>query len=162
MNKKKQEGVALLEVMLTVFVISFGFLGFSILQLKSIRGTNGAYVGSVAVNKANEMADRIRINANSAINGDYEFTDDGSTLESEDCSSAVCTPSQLASYDLSVWSVSLRNELPSGSSQIARDNLTGDFLVNIFWDSQRQGVTGKGCDPNNQDDLTCFRVNVRL
>ncbi len=162
MNKKKQEGVGLLEVILTVFVISFGFLGFSMLQLKSIRGTNGAYVGSVAVTKANEMADRIRINAKSAINGDYIFTDDGSTLEHKVCSSVVCTPAELASYDLHVWSVSLRNELPSGSSQIAKDSVTGDLVINVFWDGQRQGVIGRGCDPNEPDDMTCFRVSVRL
>ncbi len=72
-NKNKNRGISLIEVLVTVLILSFGMLGLAGLQAVSMRGNNTAYERTQATYIANEMIDRMRANRSGALNGDYEL-----------------------------------------------------------------------------------------
>ena len=59
-----QNGMALLEVMVAVVVLSLGLLGVAGMQLAGMRSNQVAYYRSVATMQAYDMADRIRAGMN--------------------------------------------------------------------------------------------------
>jgi type IV pilus assembly protein PilV len=101
-TRQRQQGVALLEVLIVFFVLSIGLLGMAALQLKSIQYTQSAYQRSQATVAANDMLDRIRLHGGEKFaDGDPELVDWVNTVNgtlptngvdpSQDCDSGICT-----------------------------------------------------------------------
>ena len=67
MGSKAQRGVSLLEVLITVLVLSVGLLGLAALQATGTKFNHGAYLRTQATALAYEMSDRMRTN----IDGDF-------------------------------------------------------------------------------------------
>lgn len=98
----RQQGVALLEVLIVFFVLSIGLLGMAALQLKSIQYSQSSYLRSQATVAANDMLDRLRLNGGVEFaSGDAELVEwvefinatlptDGTDPE-QDCAAGVCT-----------------------------------------------------------------------
>lgn len=85
-----QKGVSLIEVLVTVLVISVGFLGMVALQAKSLSTNNSAMSRSIATVSSYSILDAMRLDRTNALNGSYnqQITADdcpasGSTLRSE-------------------------------------------------------------------------------
>lgn len=62
MNRKNQTGVGMFEVLVALFVLAIGVLGFSALQLRAVDATIEANDKTLAMNVARDLAERIRIN----------------------------------------------------------------------------------------------------
>lgn len=62
MNKFNQQGVGLMEVLVAIFLLAIGVLGFSALQIRAINASQEAADRSIAMNIARDLAERIRIN----------------------------------------------------------------------------------------------------
>jgi len=75
----KETGFSLLEVLITILVLSIGLLGFAGLQAQSLRTNNSASQGSAATALANEIINRMRANRASAATpaGAYSETSAG-------------------------------------------------------------------------------------
>jgi len=58
-NKKAQQGFSLIEVMLSLFILSVGLLGFTRSQLMALRTSEQAYFINLADLKANELAEHV-------------------------------------------------------------------------------------------------------
>lgn len=75
-NIRRQQGVAMLEVLIVFFVLSIGLLGMAALQLKSIQYSQSSYMRSQATVAAHDILDRIRLNGGNEFNaGDDELDD---------------------------------------------------------------------------------------
>ncbi len=59
---KQQRGVAMLEVLITFFVLSIGLTGLAVLQTKAVAYNQGAYQHSQATIAAYSMLDSMRLN----------------------------------------------------------------------------------------------------
>ncbi|WP_206606719.1 type IV pilus modification protein PilV [Steroidobacter cummioxidans] len=57
-----QRGFTLVEILVTVVLISVGLLGVAALQLTTLRGNQDAYVRSQASVLAGDILDRMRVN----------------------------------------------------------------------------------------------------
>lgn len=62
MYRKSQTGVGMFEVLVALFVLAIGVLGFSALQLRAVDATIEANDKTLAMNVARDLAERIRIN----------------------------------------------------------------------------------------------------
>jgi len=113
-RKRTQAGTTLIEVLVSILVVSVGLLGLAGLFANSLKSTNEGYLYSQVVALTYDMADRIRANP-SAITA-YASTPPA-TL-SKDCLRKVCTPAELASYDLYTWKQQLDAVLPSPTPTI--------------------------------------------
>ncbi|MDD5297926.1 MAG: type IV pilus modification protein PilV [Rhodocyclaceae bacterium] len=121
---RKELGFSLLEAMISMFVIMFGVLGLSGLQMLAINNTEMARYQSLATMMASSMATSmqanvaywgtppptIMVNRSSISGGPPSFTGT--------CAGSVCSAPQMAYYDLSNWGMALSSNLPSGQATI--------------------------------------------
>jgi type IV pilus assembly protein PilV len=73
----KSSGFTLIEVLITVVILSIGLLGMAGIQIQGLRGTTSSTVRSQATILANDIAERIRMNVDGLnidgdpVNSDY-------------------------------------------------------------------------------------------
>ena len=110
-----QQGVSLLEVLISVLVLSVGLLGLGKLQLFSLKGSNDAHFHTVASFLAADLGDRMRTNPDGVALAGYEITN----IESIALCSATppklcigtsyCSATELATFDLYQISCGIKN-----------------------------------------------------
>jgi len=131
-------GFTLIEVLISMVILAVGLLGLAVLQGVALRDNRDAYFYSQASLLAYEMSDRIK--ANPAY---WAIQDDGSLNviplpnQGSGCSSSgsICTPAELAAFDMYYWEDSARKILPAPSNDqivsVVRDSCTGEFSADI-------------------------------
>ncbi|MDE1460533.1 type IV pilus modification protein PilV [Spartinivicinus poritis] len=111
----KQQGIGLIEVLITILVIAIGLLGLAGMQAQSMKSTYQSGQRSQAIWMAQELAERMRANPSAVSNQHYlnaintvraEITanpgsDKPCSTPSPACNASICNEEQLARYD--VW-----------------------------------------------------------
>ena len=125
-------GFTLVEVLVTMVILSVGLLGVAALHTASLRNNLDSALRSQASALASDIADRMRGNRSVALTGAYDIAI-GSTR-------TVVAGSPLADKDLNAWKTELARALPGGDGSIVR---TGDvFTITVQWGERlRQGET---------------------
>lgn len=115
-----QQGVGLIEVLVSLLILAAGLLGLAALQTHSLRFSHESYMRTQASILASDMIDRIRVNSNEALNSNsYNFALGAKATGSVTaCETAACSPSQLAAYDYSQWSTLLSAQLAGGVGSV--------------------------------------------
>ncbi len=103
-----QSGVTLVEVLVSLLVISVGLLSAASLQLLSKRSNYDAAQRTTAAHLAQDLLERMRANPTALIDYLPAGTLGGGTrgqAAAIDCraAGAVCTPAELAAFDLWQW-----------------------------------------------------------
>ena len=159
-DKHCQKGVTLVEAMIALLVISIGLLGIASLQITAMNQNASSLHHSQAVWYAYNMSDRIRANMSEFANYDGIDTSDGFT---QDCVTSACSNSEMIDSDAAEWEAMVSN-LPAGRGIVSNNvdgfsNIAG-LVVTVMWDDNGNGATGTGCDPDNSNDLVCYRVAI--
>ncbi len=101
-------GFTLIEVMITVLVLAIGLLGIVKLQVTAKKSTHQAWQRSLAVNLADNIIERIRINPSRAA--DYHTglgtaALGGGTISTapKSCATDTCSPDEVVAWDLWSW-----------------------------------------------------------
>jgi len=137
-----QAGFSMLEVLVTLVVLSTGLLGVANLQVDALRGNQGAYLASVAAQQAQDMTERMNANPAGVMANQYDVIDASIPDIEVNCQSGDCTPTQLAQFDHNRWNTSNQALLPNGAGQVAEIS-AGIFLVGVRWhDRQLAGASG--------------------
>jgi len=97
---KKQCGFTLLEVLISMMILSIGLLGLGGLQIASLKGTGNAHSRNVANMLALELADRMRANPNGVEGGFYDDAVDCNAGITVCRTNTFCTAQQVAIFDL--------------------------------------------------------------
>jgi len=158
---RRQHGFTLMEVLISVVVLSIGLLGLAGLQINGLKNSNGSYQRSQANLLANEIIDRIRANRTGLTAGYYNSLL-SNTPSDPGCITSGCTVQQIAQYDEFLWSTELANRLPSGTGKVTGAGVDSVFTVTVMWDEDRTGATGTNCGGNTSVDLTCFVMSTTL
>jgi type IV pilus assembly protein PilV len=132
MNKLGQRGSGLIEALISMLVVSIGFIGFAGLQIKGLASTKDSLFRTEAVYLSYQMADRVRANLPAAAAGAYnnfstqQIPDSGCTV------TADCTPAQMATNDFAEWLAEVQSAsvLPSGAGVICVDSTPDDGTPN--------------------------------
>lgn len=66
----RMQGFALIEVLIALFVLSFGLLSITGMQLSALSHSREAYYSSLAITQLNSMLERLRVNASSTARDD--------------------------------------------------------------------------------------------
>ncbi len=78
---KQQRGMSLMEVLISILVLSIGLLGVAALQTSSMRHTNSSLERTMAATLTDTLAELLRANPEAARQGNYAFSDcAGSTV----------------------------------------------------------------------------------
>lgn len=147
-------GFAMVEVLVTIVIISFGLLGLAGMQITGMRNSHGAYMRSLATQQAYDMADRLRANQIGVLAGNYNSLSGIPALDT--CITAAapgCTAAQLATQDARQWNTSNGLLLPSGQGAVCLDSSpndgtpaatacsgSGPFVIKIWWNDDKSGT----------------------
>ncbi len=145
-RRRRRRGIALMEAMIAIVLLSVGALGYAALQMKGLSASSSAMWRSKASNLAYEMADRMRANRAGAVAGAYNAL--GAPQVVTDCGAASdCSPARMAQLDHAQWNATLATELPGGSGVVCLDATPDDgtaaatacdgagpmLVVKVFW-----------------------------
>ncbi|RVU29858.1 type IV pilus modification protein PilV [Neptunomonas marina] len=130
----RQRGVGLLEVLITVLVLSVGLVGMATLMFDAVRLNTQSYQRTIAINLAYDMSDRIRSHQEEAEDGDFDHA------------RGAAAPGNAAPVDAEIteWLGEVANQLPGGQGAITT-NVNGDlveFEIAIWWDEDRDNANG--------------------
>jgi len=150
MDANKAQGFSLIEVLVTIVVVSIGLLGLAGLQATALRNNQSAYFRTQATILANEYADILRTNrpqaeaerfGDPADDGvDFTTVNHGLSTTSGCETIAGCSAGDMADTALANWIESLENVLPSGVATVSR---SGDvYDLTITWVDDRTDVDG--------------------
>lgn len=133
----QQSGFSMLEVLITVFVLSIGLLGVAGMQATSIKLSHESHLRSQASLLAYDMADRMRANSASAINGSYDISLTGGSAFSADCTNPnnACSADAIATVDLANWDFKLGQTFPGVQATIATTTVQGETIgtITLLW-----------------------------
>jgi len=122
--RKRAGGFTMLEVLITLVVISFGLLGLAGLQLFALKNNQSASLRVAATVLAVDMVDRMKANFQGVINGEYNKpgTADYAAGVASCNATAGCTPNELAQNDRFEWAQRVAAALPGGTGIVCLDS----------------------------------------
>ena len=153
-----QRGESMIEVIVTVIILSIGLLGAATLQLMTLKNLSSSNSISVAALMAEDFSDRLRANKSAAARYIHNSAPSSAAAN---CSTTNCTPDQLASYDIDSWWQQVKRALPSGGIEVTSNGANG-YILTVRWDEDRSGSTGTNCPTQTANDLECQQLNVTL
>lgn len=146
MNQDKQHGVSLIEVLVTLVILSIGLLGIAGMQVTSVKNTQVAAQRSIATQQAYDIAERIRANMGTpaglpggvpggAVNGSYNNLTP--TIPADPGCGGPCTPVQQAVADHRNWNLTNAQVLPAGTGTVV-GTIAAGFTVTLNWTEQSE------------------------
>ncbi len=174
-TRYSQRGATLIEVLISLLLITIGLLGIAASQITSLKMTLSSYQRSQATVFANDIADRLRANIKEAEEPDSKYLSamPNGVDHGTDCVSYTgaltsnCSIEKMAEQDVFDWAQRLRNEF-NGEGIICRDNSPNDgtaaaasgcdnlaaspLVIKVWWDDDR--------DPNTDNFL--FSTSLQL
>lgn len=122
---KTQRGFSLLEVLITMLIVSFGLLGIAGIIVTSLKNNQSSYARSQASLMVNDIVDRMRANRSSAEASPSPYV---LALGASPSGAGIATD------DLTEWRAALASNLPSGTGAVAVDDATKKVTVTVQWD----------------------------
>lgn len=151
-GKHAQQGFSLLEVLVTLVLVSLAILGLAGLQSAALKNGHSALLRAQAAQYAYDMADRMRVNRAAAVAGAYN------RLLGDDAP----TGTALADSDRSGW-LRLLGSLPEGTGAI-QVTAGGQATITVRWDETALGnaATDAACPEPLIAGRVCFVLDTRL
>lgn len=156
--KASMQGFSLIEVLVTILIVSFGLLSMAALIVSGTRGNNVAYYRSIASKQTEDIADRMRANIAGVVAGSYDVLL-ASIPSSSDCMASACSPTQMAAYDHAQWNTANARLLPGGVGTV-NGNLAAGFSIILMWtEKEMNGEADPNC-PGGEVNTRCFVTRI--
>lgn len=162
---QRQPGFTLVEVLITIVVVSIGLLGVAGLQISGLRANMGSEARSKATILANDIVERMRTNPLGVAANQYANINSASfdctTPPASFCSNngggvsvvtgtVGCTPANMAAFDAWVWTCGMpvaegvqrggiTNQLLNGTASVTCNDATcgpeSVHTITVNWDA---------------------------
>ncbi len=139
---KRSMGVGLIEVLVSVLILSAGILGLASIHVNGIKLTNQSALRFQANVLSADIIERMRANITTAnTTTAYEVANvaafDALALGGVNClSPGTCTVAQLAVWDLNQWKDAIELSLPTGKGIISSAGVPKTFTVTVSYVDQ--------------------------
>ena len=124
------QGLTLIEVLISLLVLSIGILGLATLQTASLGFNAGASHRTQATVLAYDMAERMRANRQAALAGAYDIAFE----DPAPACAAPATTGTVAQQDISAWRMALACRVPLGTGSIVRNG--GEVTLTVQWNDR--------------------------
>jgi type IV pilus assembly protein PilV len=118
-SRSSQSGTTLIEVLITVVLVSIGLLGLAGLQLTTVQNSNSSSERFEATTLAHDILERLRANRQPALAGQYNLA-----------LGEAPAGANLVGEDLDEWREALA-VLPNGDGSI--DVTAGEVTIEVKW-----------------------------
>lgn len=126
-HRRRLLGGSLIEVLVSVLVLTFGLMGAAALQVRALRNNQSSYEHAQMTVLVHSMFDAMRANVTGVDAGAYEMAD---------WTCAAPTATSLAGRDRADWITNLQAQIQPGAC--GRISCTArDCRVGIRWDDAR-------------------------
>lgn len=105
-NTIQSQGFSLVEVLVSLLVLSIGLLGLAALQTTSLQYNTGSYLRTQATFLAYDIIDRMRANSAAIVDANgtgYDQPTSTAVTYTVNCGVSSCTSAELANYDVRKW-----------------------------------------------------------
>lgn len=126
-ERRRQSGVGLIEVLVSVAVVSIGLLGVAALQAAALRSNQSSNERVSGVIAAYSILEAMRANRNAANAGAYNL----------DFSETPGNGNSVAEQDLRWWRGQLSAGLNSGTGAVDCASATPVCIVTVLWNDSR-------------------------
>jgi type IV pilus assembly protein PilV len=110
MNMKRSSGFSMVEVLVSLVILSVALLGTAGLAAASLRSNNNSYYRSQATVLADDILDRMRANRVEARAGNYDIAADPVEISAPE--------NTMARFDCVEWVNTLSTTMPGGSGTV--------------------------------------------
>jgi type IV pilus assembly protein PilV len=184
MRASDNNGFSLIEVLISVFVLTVGVIGALGMHMTALRTTQQSVFQSNAQHLAIEMADKMRTNVdqmhssdedNPYLQIDYQSASSVSDSVQVNCYNGgnYCNAQQLAQFDIAEWLSRVDTALPGGRVRICRDAAPWDAAMQTYdWNCSSSmpnapivikiGWPDKSSQDASADDRQSFAPSVAL
>lgn len=132
-------GFSLLEVLISVLLISLAFLSTASLHIRSLRDVQQSSQVVIASELAQDLVERLNISSSPRVPGTFQT----SGAPTAGCfNSTGCTPADMISDEVAKWKDTIDKRLPGGGGTICRDLVQVDDATGI-----NDGCSGAATDP---------------
>ncbi len=133
-KKPIQQGFTLIEILVTIVILSLGLLTYASLQALTLSNNIDSYHRTIATLSAYDLLDMMRANRQEAI---IDVLYDISMSDVPPAANST----ENAKKDLRTWLLKLQDQLPSGDGQVETNNRK--VKITIQWrDKGRDAATG--------------------
>jgi type IV pilus assembly protein PilV len=153
-TKHRAAGFSLVEVLVSIVVLSVGLLGTIGMLLASVRTGNETATFTAALNLARELSEKVRMNKGVAARNDaanaYLVEDwrEGAASDAASAggacvaSDAACSTADLATWDMSEWKRRIAKALPDARLSVCFDEAPWNAAADEYtWTCSRTGHT---------------------
>lgn len=156
-RSRTQQGVSLIEVLVSMLVLALGMVGLAALQARTVSYQLGSGQRAQLSGLLADYAERVRSNLNQAPGvakpSAYLFEESWDAQAAAVAAASVncaargvtCTGIDLARFDMAQWRADVRRSLPRGSVRVTGDARTG-LAVSFMWtdkDRTQDGANGR-------------------
>jgi type IV pilus assembly protein PilV len=129
MSLKSEKGLSLIEVLISVVVLSLGLLGMASLQLNALKNNQSTYQRTQAVMLTYFMLDAMRANRDGASKGEYDMP--------KQCS-VPGSGGSLSANDKKFWMESVKKNVGNMDTTCAEISCVNMICtVRVFWNDER-------------------------
>ncbi len=156
-HRSAQAGTTMIEVLVSILVVSIGLLGLAGLFANSLKSTNEGYMYSQVVSLTYDIAERMRANPGALAS----YSGGVPAQLAKDCTQAICTPDEMAAYDLFTWKQQLDAALSNPVPAITVNGNTA--VIELEWDVAGAEIKNKKKpNPNKKKTGFYFKYEVTL
>lgn len=145
--KRRQHGSSMIEVLVTMVIIAIGLLGQAALTVQSSKASNAAFMRTQATLLASDIIERLRLNRQLAVEGEFSI---GFAALGADPSDNVSAGTTIEKVELRDWKTNIEQALTSGDGKILVEG-GGNVTIEIRW---CEIAKGNPCETEEQ--LTSF------
>jgi type IV pilus assembly protein PilV len=133
----RQSGISLIEILVSIVIISIGMLGLAAMQNSSMRLAYDSYIRTQSSFLAYDLIDRIRANPEAPP---YTLAP-GQVITQQDCFgvNANCGVAQLRQFDLYYWQQYAEQLLPEARFEIDYDEDLQQYSMVVSWNDRVDG-----------------------
>ena len=162
---RKDNGFSLIEILITLVILSFGLMGLAFLQINAMQLNHGAYLRTQIEVLTYDMVDRLRANRTEAMSSaNYQLTlSTEPPTPSINCNTANCSESQMAEFDLYEWREYLSNNLPQGKGAISYVVMADGgrlYTIDIKWLANRSVTVTDSSSFSSRFETFSFKTDL--
>lgn len=135
----RNSGFSLVEVLITLVIMSIGMLGIAGLYVQSMQAGRTSTFRHNAVTLAGDVADRIRANPSAGIAYAAQFGADNNCIDG----GVDCTAVEMAAQDILLWKNQAIETLPAGDVRIVIDNTVAPvtYEITVSWNEPGENLS---------------------